>query len=114
MSSKVKSIYIDWRDLPQGNKTSTMTIPKKYGIRWAGGFLLINEIIAYTFCLAVYLTGLFSVVYLFCMNGTIILGLPLNFIYIFRSTPKMSRMVNMLSFGVLGMLYVIGMFFGRL
>jgi len=103
----------DTRDLPYDQKTDTSTIPKKYGVKWAGYFLLINEIIAYVFAIAVYLVGLFGIGYLVCII-IIIIGVFLNLTFILRPTPKVARIVNVLSLAILGMLFIIAMVIGKL
>lgn len=103
----------DTRDLPHDQKTDTMTIPKRYGIRWAGYFYFINEIIAYVLGLSVYATGLLGSGYLYCIIGIVIVGLPLSLIFICRPSPRMGNITNMLSLGILGMLFVFGMILGK-
>ncbi len=104
----------DTRDLPYDQKTDTSTIPKKYGIRWGGWFLLINEFIAYIIGIMIYILGLLGIGYLICIICTITIGFPLNLLYFFRSTPRIARIVNVLSLAILGSLFVISMFIGRL
>jgi 4-hydroxybenzoate polyprenyltransferase len=104
----------DTRDLPCDQKTDTSTIPKKYGVKWGGWFLLTNEIIAYIIGIMIYLLGLLGFGYLICMISTIVIGVPLNLLFILKSTPKIARIVNVLSLAILGSLFVIGMFVGRL
>ncbi len=104
----------DTRDLPYDQKTDTSTIPKKYGVRWGGWFLLINEFIAYIIGILIYILGLFGIGYLICMITTIAIGIPLNLLFIFRSTPKIARIANILSLAILGTLFVVAMFIGKL
>jgi len=104
----------DIRDLPHDEKTDTMTLPKKYGLRKASYFLLINELIAYVFGLLVYFTGLFGIGYLICIILTISVGLPMTIFFIYKPSPKTGNIVNMMSFGILGMLFVIAMIIGRI
>jgi 4-hydroxybenzoate polyprenyltransferase len=104
----------DTRDLPYDQNTNTNTIPKKYGVKWGGYFLLINEFIAYIIGIMIYILGLLGIGYLICIICTIAIGIPLNLLFIFRSTPKIARIVNVLSLAILGSLFVIGMFLGRL
>lgn len=104
----------DIRDLPHDQKTDTMTIPKKYGIRRASYFLLVNQIIAYAVGLSVYATGLLGLGYLYCMIGIVIVGLPLNLAFIYRPSPRTGNIVNMLSLGILGMLFVFGRILGKM
>ena len=104
----------DTRDLPYDQKTNTSTIPKKYGIKWAGYFLLINEIIAYIIGITIYLLGLLGIGYLICIIFIIAIGLPLNLWFIIRSSPKIAQIVNVLSLAILGSLFVIAMFVGKL
>ncbi|MFX0204183.1 MAG: UbiA prenyltransferase family protein [Candidatus Hodarchaeota archaeon] len=104
----------DTRDLPYDQKIETNTIPKKYGVRWASLFLLVNEIMAYVVGIAVYWTGILNIVYLFCMIGIIIVGLPLTLFFIFWPTPRNANIANMLSLGILGILFILGMILGRL
>ncbi|NHJ40968.1 MAG: hypothetical protein FK731_13135 [Asgard group archaeon] len=102
----------DTRDLPHDQKNDTMTIPKKYGVRFASIFLLINQLLAYTFGLLVYFMGLFEIAYLYCTIVLIIVGFILTMIFIIKPTPKVANITNMLSFGVLGMLFILGMILG--
>jgi 4-hydroxybenzoate polyprenyltransferase len=104
----------DTRDLPNDQKTDTSTILKKYGIRWAGYFLLINEIIAYIISIITYALGLLGIGYLICMISIIVIGTILNLLFFIRPTPKIARIVNILSLSILGSLFIIAMFFGRL
>lgn len=103
----------DTRDLPHDSKTDTMTIPKKYGIRWASYFYFINETIAYLLALSVYATGLLGPGYLYCIIGIVIVGIPLSLIFIRRPSPRIANITNMLSLGILGMLFVFGMILGK-
>ncbi|MFX1419866.1 MAG: UbiA family prenyltransferase [Promethearchaeota archaeon] len=104
----------DTRDLPYDQKTNTSTIPKKYGVRWGGWFLLINEFIAYIIGIKIYILGLLGIGYLICIIITIAIGIPLNLLYFFHPTPKIARITNVLSLAILGSLFVISMFIGRL
>jgi len=103
----------DTRDLPHDKKTDTMTIPKKYGIRWASYCYLINEAIAYLLALSVYATGLLGPRYLYCIIGIVTVGIPLSLIFIRRPSPEIANITNMLSLGILGMLFVFGMTLGK-
>lgn len=104
----------DTRDLPYDQKTDTNTIPKKYGVRWGSWFLLINEFIAYIVGIFIYILGLFGIGYLICMITTIVIGVPLNLLFIFRPSPKIARIANILSLAILGSLFVVAMFIGKL
>ncbi|MFX1379834.1 MAG: UbiA family prenyltransferase [Promethearchaeota archaeon] len=104
----------DTRDLPYDQKTDTITIPKKYGVKWGGYFLLINEFIAYTIGIMIYLLGLLGIGYLICMLGIISIGIPLSILFILRPTPKIARITNLLSLAILGSLFVAAMFIGKL
>ena len=104
----------DIRDLPYDQKTDTMTIPKKYGIRWASYFYLVNEIIAYVLGLSVYATGLLGAGYLYCMIGIVVVGLPLSLLFVYRPSARTGNITNMLSLGILGMFFVFGMILGKL
>jgi 4-hydroxybenzoate polyprenyltransferase len=103
----------DVRDLPHDAQANTMTIPRKYGTRWAAGFLLVNEVIAYAIALSVYLSGALGERYLYCVLGIIIAGSVINLIFVSRPTPRIAGLTNGLSLGVLGMLYILGMVLGR-
>jgi len=103
----------DVRDLPYDIKVNTMTIPKKYGLRWGKIFLLINEIAAYILALSVYWIKALGSGYFYCVLGIIIIGTIINLIFITKPTPKIAGLTNALSLGVLGMLYVLGMILGR-
>jgi 4-hydroxybenzoate polyprenyltransferase len=104
----------DTRDLPYDQKTDTSTIPKKYGVRWGGWFLLINEFIAYIIGILIYVLGFFGIGYLICMITIIAIGTPLNLLFIFLSTPKVARIVNILSLAILGSLFVVAIIIGKL
>lgn len=104
----------DTRDFPYDRKTDTSTIPKKYGIKWGGYFLIINEVIAYIVGVMVYLLSLLGFGYLICMICIIAVGIPLNLWFILRPSPKIARITNVLSLAILGSLFVIAMFIGRL
>lgn len=104
----------DTRDLPYDQNIETSTIPKKYGVRWGAWFLLFNEFLAYTVGIMIYLLGLLGVGYLICVICTITIGIPLNLLFFFRSSPKIARIVNVLSLAILGSLFIIGMLIGRL
>ncbi len=104
----------DTRDLPYDQKIDTNTIPKKYGIQWGGYFLLINELIAYIIGIVIYLLGLFGIGYLICMISIIVIGVPLNLLFIIRPSPKIARTINVLSLAILGSLFVLAMFIGKL
>jgi 4-hydroxybenzoate polyprenyltransferase len=103
----------DTRDLPYDKKTDTMTIPKKYGIRWASYFYLANEILAYAIGVSVYTTEILGIGYLYCMIGIIIVGVPTSLAYVRNPSPRMGNIANMLSFGIMGMLFVIGLIIGK-
>lgn len=102
----------DTRDLPYDQKTDTMTLPKRYCVRFASIFLLVNQLLVYTFSLLVYFTGLFDIAYLYCIIALIVVGFIQTIIFIIKPTPKVANVTNMLSFGVLGMLFIIGMVVG--
>ncbi|MFX0024272.1 MAG: UbiA family prenyltransferase [Candidatus Hermodarchaeota archaeon] len=104
----------DTRDLPYDEKTDTKTIPKKYGVKWGGIFLLVNEFTAYIIGIVIYLMGLLGIGYLICMIGIITIGFPLTLLFIFHPTPKIARISNVLSLAILGSLFVVSMFLGRL
>ncbi len=104
----------DARDLPYDEKTDTITIPKKYGVKMASYFLIINEVLAYIIGISIYLLGLLGVSYLICMILIISIGFPLTLSFIIRPTPKSAKLVNLLSLAILGSLFVIAMFIGRL
>lgn len=103
----------DTRDLLHDKKTDTITIPKKYGVRRASYFLLINEIISYVFALSVYATGIFSLGYFFCILSIVIAGLPLTLAFVYHPTPKIGYIVNGLSMSILGTLFILGMILGK-
>ncbi|MFX1589840.1 MAG: UbiA family prenyltransferase [Promethearchaeota archaeon] len=104
----------DTRDLPYDQKTDTSTIPKKYSVKWGGYFLLINEFLAYIIGIVIYLLNLLGTGYLICMVSIIFIGVPLNIFFIIRPSPKVARIVNVLSLAILGSLFVLAMFIGRL
>jgi len=104
----------DTRDLPHDEKIATMTLPKKYGPRGASIFMLINQLVAYGFAIAVYFTAILKIAYLYCMIALIVIGFILSLIFVFKPTPKVANIINMLSFGLLGMLFIVGLILGRL
>ncbi|MFW9921956.1 MAG: UbiA family prenyltransferase [Candidatus Thorarchaeota archaeon] len=104
----------DTRDLPHDVKTNTMTIPKKFGVRIASIFLLINELIAYTFGFLVYFSGILNIRFLYCMIVLSSLGFVLSLIFAIKPTPKVAYFTNMFSFMLLGLLFVLGMILGKL
>jgi len=104
----------DVRDLHHDIKVDTMTIPRKYSRRWANIFLLTNEVIAYAAALSVYWIGALSQGYFYCILGIIVAGIIINLIFVTKPTPRIANLTNKLSLGVLGMLYVLGMIFGRI
>ena len=104
----------DTRDLPYDKKTDTSTIPKKYGVKWGGYFLLVNEIIAYIIGIIIFILGLLGIGYLICMICIIVVGIPLNLWFILRPSPKIARITNVLSLAILGSLFVIAMIIGKL
>ncbi|MFX0025155.1 MAG: UbiA family prenyltransferase [Candidatus Hermodarchaeota archaeon] len=104
----------DTRDLLHDKKTDTATIPKKYGVRIASYFLLVNEIISYFFALSAYETGIFSIGYLYCIVIIVVVGLPLTLIFVYRPTPKIGYTVNGLSMSIFSILFMLGMILGKL
>ncbi|NHJ46316.1 MAG: hypothetical protein FK733_00880 [Asgard group archaeon] len=104
----------DTRDLPHDEKLDTMTLPKKYGPRGASIFMLINQLFAYGFAIAVYFTGILKIAYLYCIMALVVIGLVLSIFFVVKPTPKVANIVNMMSFGMLGMLFIIGLILGRL
>jgi len=103
----------DVRDLHHDIKVNTVTIPQKYGRRWANMFLLTNEVIAYVIALSVYWVGALGQGYFYCVLGLIVAGVIINLIFVTKPTPRIGDLTNKLSLGVLGMLYVLGMILGR-
>jgi 4-hydroxybenzoate polyprenyltransferase len=104
----------DVRDLRHDSRARTMTIPRKYGLRWASAFLLINEALAYLVALSVYATGALRIGYLYCILGIVLAGTAINLLFVSRPTPNVADLTNKLSLGVLGMLFVVGMVLGRM
>ncbi|HUV06194.1 MAG TPA: UbiA family prenyltransferase [Spirochaetia bacterium] len=102
------------RDLPHDTRAGTLTIPQRYGKRFSSLFLLLNEVVAYTLALSVYCVGELGRGYLYCVLGIIGAGTAINLLFILNPTPRRADITNKLSFGVLGMLYVFGMFLGRI
>jgi len=107
------SVLGDIRDLPHDEKTSTIILPKKYGLRKSSYFLLFNELLAYFFATLVFFTGILGIRYLICIILTIIIGLPMTLFFMYKSSPKTANIVNMMSFGILDMLFIIGMIVGK-
>lgn len=104
----------DTRDLPHDMKVDTMTLPKKYGPRGASIFLLVNQFIAYGIGIGTYFTGEFKIGFLICMIITVVIGSIMSIIFVIKPTPKVANIVNMLSLGILGMLFIIGLITGRM
>ncbi|MFW9771312.1 MAG: hypothetical protein ACFFEO_03980 [Candidatus Thorarchaeota archaeon] len=104
----------DTRDLPYDQKINITTIPKKYGIRWGSWFLLINEFIAYIVGIMIYILGFLGIGYLICIICIITIGTPMNVLFFLQPSPKIARIVNVLSLAILGSLFIIGMLIGRL
>jgi len=103
----------DVRDLPHDTRVNTMTIPQKYGLRWGAIFLLTNEVAAYIIVLSVYWFGALGQGYFYCVLSIIIVDTIINLIFVTKPTPKIASLTNVLSLGILGMLYVLGMILGR-
>lgn len=78
------------RDLPHDIKASTMTIPQKYGLRWANIFLIINEVMAYVLAISVYWIGALGQGYFYCILGMIAAAIIINLIFITKTTPKIA------------------------
>jgi 4-hydroxybenzoate polyprenyltransferase len=104
----------DARDYLHDQKTDSLTIPKKYGLKWGSYFLLANEILAYIFAVLSFFVGNFNIGYLICVILIIMFGLPITLIFVRNPTPRTGNLVNMLSFGFLGMLFIIGMILGKI
>ncbi|NPE08837.1 MAG: UbiA family prenyltransferase [Asgard group archaeon] len=104
----------DTRDLPHDLKVETMTLPKKYGPRGGAIFMLVNQFLAYGVGIGTYFTGVFKIGFLICMIITVVIGSIMSIIFVIKPTPKVANIVNMLSFGILGMLFIIGLITGRL
>ena len=101
------------RDLPYDLQTETITIPQRYGMRWAIGFLLVNEFVAYAAALSVYWVAPLAPGYLYCVLGIVVAGSVLNLVFALKPVPKVADLTNRLSFMLLGTLYVLGMVLGR-
>lgn len=104
----------DVRDLPYDERVGTLTIPRRYGMRRAVLFLLVNEGIAYAVGVAGYFAGGLGAGYLYCMLAIVGGGIIINSVFALEPTPKTADIANRLSLGLLGMLYVLGMVLGRL
>jgi 4-hydroxybenzoate polyprenyltransferase len=103
----------DVRDLPQDEKAGTDTMPRRYGLPFCTTFLIINEAASYICALASFFTGSFRPGYLYCLIGIVIGGIGINTFFLLGPTPKRADLANRLSFMMLGGLYVLGMFLGR-
>jgi len=103
MPSKMQLIFGDWR---LGRILILILLSQC--------FLLINEFIAYIIGITIYILGLLGLGYLTRIICIIAIGLPLNLPFIFKSTPRVARIVNVLSLVILGSLFVIGMSIGRI
>ncbi|NPE09510.1 MAG: UbiA family prenyltransferase [Asgard group archaeon] len=103
----------DTRDLSHDMKVDTMTLPKKYGPRGGAIFMLINQFLAYGVGIGTYFIGVFKMGFLICMIITAVIGAVMSIIFVIKPTPKVANIVNMLSLGILGMLFIIGLITGR-
>jgi 4-hydroxybenzoate polyprenyltransferase len=101
------------RDLPYDLQTKTVTIPQRYGMRWAIGFLLVNEFIAYVTALSVYWVAPLAPGYLYCVLGIVVAGSVLNLLFALKPEPRVADLTNRLSLMILGSLFVVGMALGR-
>jgi 4-hydroxybenzoate polyprenyltransferase len=104
----------DTRDLPHDLKVDTMTLPKKYGPRGGAIFMLVNQFLAYGVGIGTYFTGVFKIGFLICMIITAVIGTIMSIIFVIKPTPKVANTVNMLSLGILGMLFIVGLITGRM
>jgi 4-hydroxybenzoate polyprenyltransferase len=103
----------DVRDLPHDTRAGTLTIPRRYGTRWASLFLIVNEILAYGFALSVHWVGALGPGYLYCVIGIVGAGTIINTIFVIRPTPPVADVTNKISFMLLGTLYVLSMVLGK-
>ncbi len=101
------------RDLPLDSMDEAVTIPRKYGIRRSVSFLIVNELVASILALAVYWTGAFGPGYLYCALALITVRTAVNIFLAIKPNPNMAQKAAKVSFGSLGVLYVLGMFLGR-
>lgn len=104
----------DTRDLPHDLKVDTMTLPKKYGPRGGAIFMLVNQFLAYGVGIGTYFTGIFKIGFLICMIITAVIGTIMSIIFVIKPTPKVANIVNMLSLGILGKLFIVGLITGRM
>jgi 4-hydroxybenzoate polyprenyltransferase len=99
----------DVRDLGHDRRSGARTIPLRFGPNFTRVFLLINEAAAYSIGIAAYFFAGFRVFFLYAMALTAGAGTVFNIYFCLAPTPARARLVNALSLGVLGMLYVAAM-----
>ena len=96
----------DVRDLNADERSDAPTIPRRYGLIFSRIFLCASEAAAYLTGIAAYFLGGFGYPYLIAMLVTAVAGTVFNVYFCLDPTPARARLVNALSLGVLGMLYV--------
>lgn len=104
----------DIRDMPFDKRTSSVTIPIKYGIRFSILFYIIFELGCYAVGIGGFFTGFFGRGYLICMILTAVIGTAISVYFIRDPSPKRADLANRLSLLFLGTLYAAGMLTGRL
>jgi 4-hydroxybenzoate polyprenyltransferase len=103
----------DVRDMPYDLAGSSQTIPVKYGIGFTIVFLWINELIAYSIGIILYLVEDVGRRYLFCIIAIAVCGSIINLFFTAKPEPKVAILANRMSLGLLGSLFVLAMILGR-
>lgn len=101
------------RDLHYDNIADILTIPRKYGPRRAMVFLVLNELAAYLFALAAYLTGALGPGYLCCVLAIVLCGMIVALNLVRKPDPETASLTGKLSHGILGTLFLLSMVLGR-
>ena len=104
----------DVRDMLADTVSGVRTIPLVFGMRFAGAFLVVNEILAYGCGIAAGLVGGLGPGYLTCMLAICLLGSSINLLFLMDPAPRRADLANRLSLGLLGGLYTAGMVFAGL
>jgi 4-hydroxybenzoate polyprenyltransferase len=99
----------DVRDMPADLASRLPTIPIRYGMRFAGVFLVANELVAYGCAVAAGVSGRLGYGYLVCVLLIAVAGTGINVIFVRDPTPCRADFANRLSLGLLGGLYTLGM-----
>lgn len=104
----------DVRDMETDARAGTRTIPLRFGMRASILFLFCFETLAYLAGAAMYVFGGMGRGWLWCLVATAAAGTAINVRFAMRPTPRMARVANGLSLGLLGGLYSLGMVLSRI